>query len=229
MKYKKVLFVGLLAVAMLLGSYADVLAKKKIKVKAAPSLGYTLLSAAPSSAGAVTLTHSSITGNVGSTGELVLVTSVVSGAVVPHVPAQIVTDFDNLFTATQSLPCSQTLTGTLAGITLGPGVYCFDAAATLAGTLTLSGSATDTWVFKVASALTATDFTVNMAGGAVGCNVTWVSGSATTITRGDFKGTSLSGSAFTATGTATTGSDFVGQAMSKGAVTATDMRFTGCT
>lgn len=36
-----------------------------------------------------------------------------------------------------------------AGVTLAPGAYCFDAAATLTGALTLDGPATGIWTFKI--------------------------------------------------------------------------------
>jgi hypothetical protein len=228
--HQKHLSTCLLAIAALLG------ASQGFAAAVAPSLGnasdFALLSAANASAGAVTLTDSAITGNVGSSGgpaSFTTTRSTVSGAVIAPVSAQAVTDFDTAYATLQNnVFCDRTLTGTLAGITLAPGVYCFDAAATLTGTLTLAGSSTDTWIFKIGAALTATDFTMLMANGSLGCNVTWRSAAGTTITRGAFKGTILSGAAFTATGTATTGSTFAGRALAKAGVTATDMTVTGC-
>ena len=107
------------------------------------------------------------------------------------------------------------------------------------GVLTLDGSsnANGIWIFKIVpvpqtptptGALTGTNFSVVMAGGGDASNVTWWSQAATTITRGSFKGSVLSGAGFTATGTATTGSTFDGQALAKAGVTATDMTITGC-
>ena len=80
-------------------------------------------------------------------------------------------DFLNAYDTLQfNTPCDQTLTGTLAGVTLTPGVYCFTAAATLTGTLTLNGPADGVWIFKIGTggtgALTGTNFSVVMAGGA---------------------------------------------------------------
>jgi type VI secretion system secreted protein VgrG len=70
--------------------------------------------------------------------------------------------------------CTFTYAGTkeLAGTTLLPGVHCADSFHLTAGTLTLSGAASDTWVFKSASDLVVT-------GGAAAtvvspsCNVWW--------------------------------------------------------
>jgi Ice-binding-like len=74
---------------------------------------------------------------------------------------------------------------------LGPGVYCFSSAALLNGTLTLTGSSTDVWIFQIGSTLTtATGATVVLAGGALPCNVFWQVGSTATIQTGNnFVGT----------------------------------------
>lgn len=195
---------------------------------------FALLSAAPAGGGAVTCTDSTVAGDVGSSGEaasVVQTNCTIDGAIVAPVSAAVVNDFNDAYDALAELACDETLTGTLAGVTLSPGVYCFDAAAVLTGLLTLRGGSNDTWLFKIGAgatggALTATDFTVAMVGDA--CNVTWWSQAATTITRGNFKGAVLSGAGFTATGTATTGSTFDGQALAKAGVTTTGMTVTGC-
>jgi hypothetical protein len=110
-------------------------------------------------------------------------------------------------------------------------VYCFAAAATLTGTLTLNGGSNDTWLFKVGTsgtgALTGTNFSVVMANGASACNVTWWVAEATTMTTSSFLGTVLSGAAITATGVAPT-SPFEGRALAKSTVTLTNVAFTGC-
>jgi hypothetical protein len=195
---------------------------------------FALLSAAPAGGGAVTCTRGSITGDVGSSGDLASVVlnegCMIAGATIAPVSAGVLDAFNDAYDALAAVPCDETLTGTLAGVTLSPGVYCFDAAAALTGVLTLRGGSNATWLFKIGNtavgALEATDFTVAMVGDA--CNVTWWSQAATTITRGDFKGSVLSGAGFTATGTETTGSTFDGQALAKAGVTTTDMTVTGC-
>jgi hypothetical protein len=113
-------------------------------------------------------------------------------------------------------------------VTLAPGVYCFDAAATLTGTLTLAGPATATWLFKIGTigtgALTATGLTVLMAGGASPCNVTWWVAQAATLTDSTFVGTITAGAAITLTrGT------LEGRTFAQNDVTITGTALTGCT
>lgn len=97
------------------------------------------------------------------------------------------------------------ITGTLAGRTLSPGVYCVSSEAKT-GTLTLAGPASGTWVIKVPSgALTGTSFSVVMAGGAQACNVTWWVDAGTTMTTSAFQGNILSGAAITMTAGTSTG------------------------
>lgn len=205
--------------------------------KTGPALGtadFAVLSAAPDGGGAVTCTDSTITGDVGSSGSAASVVQTIctiTGDITAPVSAQVISDFDSAYDALAGQACDSFLTGTLAGITLEPGVYCFAAAATLTGTLTLNGSSTDTWLFKIGTsgtgALTGTDFTVVMAGGALACNVTWWVAQAATMTRGDAKGNILAGAAIDVTGEAPT-SPFEGRALAKAAVTLTNSDFVGC-
>ena len=63
-----------------------------------------------------------------------------------------------------------TLSGSLAGAVLAPGVYCFDSSAALTGVLTLIGPSDAAWIFKIgtvdpAATLAATNFTMLMPGG----------------------------------------------------------------
>jgi len=123
-------------------------------------------------------------------------------------------------------PCT-VLTGTLAGVTLSPGVYCFAGAAATTGLLTLNGPSTGVWTFKIGSggagALTGSSFTVVMAGGAEPCNVTWWVADGTTMTDSNLKGTVLGGAGITLTrGT------FIGNALAKADATITGTAVTGC-
>jgi Ice-binding-like len=117
------------------------------------------------------------------------------------------------------------LTGTLDGAHLAAGTYCFDAAATLTGTLTLIGSGP--WLFEIGTnptggALTATNFTV--VGGSP-CNVTWWVRDAVTLTTSAFQGTLLAGVDIT-----TTGTSLAGRLLATGAVTMKGSSNTfGCT
>jgi hypothetical protein len=75
--------------------------------------------------------------------------------------------------------------GTGTNANLGPGVYCYSTAALLNGTLTLTGSPTDVWIFQIGSTLTtATGATVAFTGGASPCNVFWQVGTSATIQTG---------------------------------------------
>ena len=207
----------------------------------APSLGtassFVVLSATPGVGGEVTCTDSAITGDIGSSGAqsaVVQTRCTIPGAIIAPVSAQVLTDVNSAFDALAAVSCDQTLTGTLGGVALAPGVYCFEAAAVLTGTLTLAGPSNGVWIFKTGTAktgvvgsgaLTGTSFSVVMAGGAQPCNVFWTTTptEAATMTDSDFKGTILSGAAITSTrGT------FVGRALAKAAVTFTGVAATGC-
>jgi hypothetical protein len=199
-----------------------------------PGLGsasnFAVLSAAPGGGGAVTCTNGTITGDVGSSGlaaSVVQTSCTILGSIIAPVSAQVVADFNSAYAAYAAIPCDQVLTGTLAGVTLTPGVYCFDAAATLTGTLTLNGPSSGTWIFKIGTsgtgALTGTNFTVVMAGGGLPCNVNWQVAQAATMTDSNFIGTILAGAAITLTrGT------FSGNVLAKAAVTITGTALVGC-
>jgi len=197
---------------------------------------YAVLSAAPDGGGAVTCTRSSIDGNVGSSGQPASVVETscgIEGAVVAPVSAGVLADFESTYAALALVACPPVpLTGTLAGVTLAPGVYCFDAAATLTGTLTLDGGSTDVWLFKVGAnapgALTGTNFAVVMANGTPACNVTWWVDAGATMTDSDFKGTIFAGAAITMTGLASAKGAYEGRALARAAVTVTDVALLGC-
>jgi hypothetical protein len=185
---------------------------------------------------AVACTSGSINGDVGTfqaapTGSFTPVNCPVSGGTAQvGTPAavQAYNSFVATYNARETVPCGTVLTGTLAGVTLPPGVYCFDNAAALTGTLTLNGPSTGTWLFKVGTsgvgALTTTGFTVVMAGGASSCNVTWWVEDAATMTDSNMRGAILTGGDLTATrGT------LQGNAWSQGDVTITGTVLSACT
>lgn len=196
-----------------------------------PGSGFAVLANA-----AVTCTDGTITGNVGTflatpTGSVTQTGCSIAGTV--HVGDAAATQAYENFLATYAAlaPAAgdvcTVLTGTLAGMTLAPGAYCFTAAATLTGVLTLDGPATGSWEFRIGTggtgALTGTSFSVVMASGAQACNVTWWVAEAATMTTSDFKGHILAGAAIT-----TTGGTFLGNAWSKADVTITGTALTGC-
>jgi len=211
--YSKMLFLALLMMISVLG----------VSAQAAPLLG-TAESFAVLGGPAVTLTNSTVTGDVGvalstafTNTESTIVGNIHAGDVVA---AQAYNDFLSASDALAAKQCNVVLTGTLADQMLAPGVYCFDAAATLTGQLILAGPSNGIWIFKIGTsgtgALTGTSFSVVMANGGQAHNVYWQVAEAVTMTDSKFKGTILAGAAITMTrGT------FVGRALAEAAVTLT--------
>lgn len=177
-----------------------------------PTLGtlssFEALSAAGGGGGAVTLTSSTVTGNVGSSGNgasIVNTGSTIIGSTIAPVSAAVLADFLAATTSVANLPCGTSLAGTLAGVTLAPGVYCFAGAASLTGTLTLNGSANGVYVFKIGAGLTTNNFIVLKSGGTQSKNVAWFSAAATTMTDSTMVGDIFSGAAITQTRGSTAG------------------------
>src|SRR5687768_12562232 len=104
---------------------------------------------------AVTCTDSLVIGDVGVDlgGAVTRTNCTIAGTVHAGdaVAQQAYDDFLAAYAAFAKVPCDVDLTGqSLAGQTLTPGVYCFDAAVTeTGGQLTLDGSSADSWIFKV--------------------------------------------------------------------------------
>lgn len=183
---------------------------------------------------AVTCTNSTVNGDVGlSPGTAVTQTScTINGTIHADdgVAVQANIDFFSAYAALALTPCDHVLTTLDTDQTLSPGVYCFDAAATATGhVLTLNGSSTDTWIFKIGTlgtgALTGTSFSVVTPSGAPPpCNnVFWWVAQAATMTDSQFVGTILAGDAITVTrGT------FDGDALAKAAVTTTGTTVSAC-
>jgi len=176
---------------------------------------------------AVTCTDSSVQGDMGVDlgGAFTRTNCTISGTV--HVgdtvAQQAYDDFLAAYARIKLLACDVDLTGqTLAGQSLPPGVYCFDAAATeTGGVLTLDGAPSDTWIFKIGTlgtgALTGTNFSVVMPGGeACDNNVFWWTAEAATLTDSAFLGSILAGTSITVTR-----KSLDGQALAKAAVTLT--------
>jgi type VI secretion system secreted protein VgrG len=133
--------------------------------------------------------------------------------------------FLSAYAALQPAACIL-VSGSLAARTLPPGVYCLDAAAKT-GTLTLSGRADGVWVFRAPGAITGTNFSVVMAGGADACNVFWAPSAGVTMTTSAMKGNILAGNA--AAGSVTlTGGTLTGRAFAHQAVTMTTVGVMGC-
>lgn len=95
--------------------------------------------------------------------------------------------------------------GEIGGLTLAPGLYKWSSDLNLSTDVTLSGSATDTWIFQVSGNLVeANAVRVTLAGGALAKNIIWqVAGSVTLGTNAHFEGVVL-GKTLIAVNTGTT-------------------------
>jgi len=223
---------------------ALVFAPSQASAAVAPSLGtagsFAILGANPiPTAGTVTCTDTGpgtvINGDVGTTFNTITNNGpcTITGAIVAPVPAfPVVSDFNAAYASIDGLNpvCDGVIPITTT--TLPPGTYCSAAGTTIgAGVIiTLAGSASDVWVFRVGTsglgALTLTDAQVVMANAAQACNVYWKTAEAATLTRSDFVGTILSGAAITMTSGA-----WFGRALARTDVTITDaapLAFAGC-
>jgi hypothetical protein len=90
--------------------------------------------------------------------------------------------------------------GNVGGMTLIPGLYKFTSSASVTGSdLTLSGNATDVWIFQIASDLNVGNgIKVTLAGGALAANIFWQIGTSATLgTTSDFKGTLMANQSIT--------------------------------
>ena len=179
---------------------------------------------------AVTCTNSTVTGDVGVwPGSAVTRTGCqITGTVhaADAVAEQAYLDFVAVYNDLRDQPpvCDETLTGTLAGQTLLPGVYCI-AATAKTGTLILDaqGDPNAGWTFLVDGALTGTNFNVVMINSGEACNVQWWVRDAATLTTSNFLGTILVGADVTVTG-----GTFSGNIFAKGAVTLKGTTTTAC-
>ena len=208
----------------------------------APSLGaaapYTVLgtNGIPTVA-TVTCTNtgpgSTINGSVGSTFTSITNTlCTITGSIDTPVAGPVVTDFNAAFNAIDTLnPVCDDVIPTVT-TTLAPGVYCSAAGTTLgAGViLTLNGTASDVWIFRVGTggtgALTLNSAQVVMGGTAQACNSYWKTADGATMTDSTFNGTVLSGAAVTMTR-----GSWLGRALATTDATVTDaapLTFAGC-
>jgi Ice-binding-like len=84
--------------------------------------------------------------------------------------------------------------GAIGGQTLAAGVYKWNTGVTILTDVTISGTATDVWIFQIAGNLTQSNAThVILAGGALAKNIFWqVAGSVSVGTTAHFEGIALS-------------------------------------
>jgi len=104
------------------------------------------------------------------------------------VAAQAHIDASNAYVDLANQVCNVDLTGkNLGGMTLTPGVYCFDKSAQLTGKLVLNarGDPLAVWIFQIGSMLTtASGSSVSVINSAQAINVFWQVGSSATIGTG---------------------------------------------
>jgi hypothetical protein len=138
-------------------------------------------------------------------------------------PSNLTTAVSNMETAYtdaagRSSNYTELYAGDLTGKTLTRGVYKWGSGVLVsAGGVTLSGTATDVWIFQIAQTLTvANGAAVNLSGGALASNVFWqVGGEAAIGTTGAMNGIILGKTAIVLR----TGASFNGRALAQTAVT----------
>ena len=141
----------------------------------------------------------------------------------PPTPAKMTTaisDMETAFTdaAGRTLPAFTELgAGDVSGLTLVPGLYKWGTGLLITTGVTLSGSATDVWIFQIAQDLTVSNGAmITLSGGALAKNVFWqVSGQTVLGTTADFKGIVLCQTAIVMS----TGAVFNGRALAQTAIT----------
>ncbi len=176
----------------------------------------------------VTCTGAIIDGDVGvNTGGSIGACTVLGNSIVGGIAATAYNDFLAAYASLAPQPGDvyTIQNGTLAGLTLTPGVYWLDDSAKT-GVLTLDdlGDPNAVWIFKSGTSgtgsLVGNSFNVVMAGGgdpcANGASVFWWSAQAATLTDSNFIGTVLTGTDITITN-----GNFIGQALATGAITLT--------
>ncbi|KAJ7264474.1 antifreeze protein [Mycena haematopus] len=71
--------------------------------------------------------------------------------------------------------------GLIGGLTLAPGLYTWTTGVSIGSDITISGAATDTWIFQVTGTLSiASGVRITLAGAAVAANIVWVVTDSTT-------------------------------------------------
>jgi Ice-binding-like len=134
----------------------------------------------------------------------------------------------NFLAAEACLPANNLTGQDLGGLTLLPGVYCFNSSAQLTGTLTLdaNGDPNAVFVFLIASTLTTASNSAAIANGGSPCNIFFQVGSSATLGTG----TAFSGNIFALTSiTANTGASVSGGSYAlNGAVTMDTNSATAC-
>ena len=94
-------------------------------------------------------------------------------------PSNLTTAVENMMTAYtaaagRAAGVTELGAGNISGLTITPGVYKWSSGVVINSDITLSGSATDVWIFQIAGDLTQASATrINLAGGALAKNIFW--------------------------------------------------------
>ncbi len=107
--------------------------------------------------------------------------------------------------------------GNIGGLTIAPGLYKWGTGVIIPTDVTLSGSASDVWIFQIAQTLTVSSGAkIILAGGAQASNIFWIVGGQSTLgTTSEFAGTILDATAIVLS----TGAKLNGHALAQTAVT----------
>ena len=108
--------------------------------------------------------------------------------------AQAQLDLTNAYDSAANQGCDQNIASDLGGLTLLPGVYCFDSTAQLTGALTLNATAGtgSVFIFQIGSSLTTASASSVVFTGTQSGNVYWQVGSSATLgTMTQFRGNIL--------------------------------------
>ncbi|KZP06788.1 hypothetical protein FIBSPDRAFT_999836 [Athelia psychrophila] len=88
--------------------------------------------------------------------------------------------------------------GAIGGLTLAPGLYKWTSGVSIGSSVTISGAATDTWIFQITGGLTIAHASVILTGGASPANIVWVvAGTVTLGTSSVFEGIVLGATSIT--------------------------------
>jgi hypothetical protein len=168
------------------------------------------------------VTGLAITNNTGYATSAQVTGKIYAADMVSPTPINLTTAVNNMLTAYtdaagRTLPDFLELgTGNIGGKTLAPGLYKWTNTVTIPSDVTISGSATDVWIFQIAGNLTMSSAkSIILSGGALAKNIFWqVAGQATLGTTSHFEGIILSMTGITLQ----TGASMNGKALAQTAV-----------
>jgi Ice-binding-like/Bacterial Ig-like domain len=168
------------------------------------------------------ITGFALTNKIGYATSLQVTDSIFAADMVSPTPVNLTTAVNNMLTAYTDAAGRPTpdflelYTGNLGGKTLAAGLYKWTNNVTIPSDVTISGSATDVWIFQIAGNLTESSASIiTLSGGAMAKNIFWqVAGQVTLGTTSHFEGIILSKTGITLL----TGASMNGRALAQTAV-----------